>query len=93
MPYYIYMLSNVKRTVFYIGITSNLKRRVYEHKNGLVEGFSNKYKLKYIIYFEEYKEVREAINREKQLKNWRRIWKINLIRTKNPSLKDLSENW
>ena len=87
------MLSNVKRTVFYIGITSNLKRRVYEHKNGLVEGFSNKYKLKYIIYFEEYKEVREAINREKQLKNWRRIWKINLIRTKNPSLKDLSENW
>ena len=86
-------MANENNTVLYTGVTNNLPRRVYEHKNGLVEGFSNKYKLKYIIYFEEYKEVREAINREKQLKNWRRIWKINLIRTKNPSLKDLSENW
>ena len=93
MSYYVYILSNVKRTIFYIGVTNHLIRRIHEHKNGLVEGFSKKYNLKYVIYFEEYKKIEEAIAREKKLKNWRRIWKINLIKIKNPSLKDLSKDW
>jgi len=93
MSYFVYMLSNVKRTVFYIGVTNNLKRRVYEHENGLVEGFSQKYNLKHVVFFEEYRKIEDAIMREKQLKNWRRIWKINLVKIKNPTLKDLSKNW
>ena len=93
MSYFVYMLSNVKRTVFYIGVTNNLKRRIYEHENGLVEGFSQRYNLKYVVFFEEYRKIEDAIMREKQLKNWRRIWKINLVKTKNSTLKDLSKNW
>ncbi|OGK13588.1 hypothetical protein A2859_05860 [Candidatus Roizmanbacteria bacterium RIFCSPHIGHO2_01_FULL_37_16b] len=93
MSYFVYILSNVKRTVFYIGVTNNLKRRIYEHENGLVEGFSQRYNLKYVVFFEEYRKIEDAIMREKQLKNWRRIWKINLVKTKNSTLKDLSKNW
>jgi len=93
MSYFVYILSNVKRTVFYIGVTNNLKRRIYEHENGLVEGFSQRYNLKYVVFFEEYRKIEDAIMREKQLKNWRRIWKINLVKIKNPTLKDLSKNW
>ena len=93
MSFFVYILSNIKRTIFYIGVTNNLNRRVYEHKNGLVDGFSKKYILKYIVYFEEYNNINEAIAREKQLKNWKRIWKINLIKRINPTLIDLSKNW
>ncbi|OGK22618.1 hypothetical protein A3C98_01125, partial [Candidatus Roizmanbacteria bacterium RIFCSPHIGHO2_02_FULL_37_15] len=69
MSYFVYILSNVKRTVFYIGVTNNLKRRIYEHENGLVEGFSQRYNLKYVVFFEEYRKIEDAIMREKQLKN------------------------
>jgi putative endonuclease len=93
MSYYVYILSNVKRTVFYIGITNNLRRRIYEYKEGLVKGFSQKYYLKYLVYFEEYPDINEAIIREKQLKNWHRQWKINLIRSKNPKFDDLVKKW
>ncbi|OGK20360.1 hypothetical protein A2866_04680 [Candidatus Roizmanbacteria bacterium RIFCSPHIGHO2_01_FULL_39_8] len=93
MSFYVYILSNVKRTVFYIGVTNNLRRRIYEHKEGIVKGFSSQYILKYLVYFEEYKEINSAISREKQLKNWRRQWKINLIKKKNPKLEDLTKNW
>ncbi|MEK7165948.1 MAG: GIY-YIG nuclease family protein [Patescibacteria group bacterium] len=88
--FYVYTLTNISRSTIYIGVTNNLERRVYEHKNDLVDGFSKKYKLHYLIYFEEYTDVREALAREKQLKNWHRNWKLNLIKQSNPKLKDLS---
>jgi len=91
--YYVYILTNKRNTVFYIGITDNLKRRLYEHKNELIEGFTKKYQLKKLVYFEEYQNINEAIKREKQLKNWHRDWKINLIKNKNSTFKDLSEDW
>jgi len=89
--YYIYILTNSRNTTFYIGVTNNLIRRVYEHKNEVAEGFTKKYKLKKLIYFEEYQDPKEAIAREKQLKNWHREWKLNLIRTVNPTFLDLYE--
>ncbi len=76
--------------VLYIGITNNLQRRVYEHKNELIEGFSKKYKCKKLVYFEEYKNINQAIEREKQLKKWRREKKEWLIKKMNPQFKDLS---
>lgn len=74
----------------YIGITNNLARRVYEHKNGLIDGFSKKYKCKKLVYFEESNEIKSVIEREKQLKKWSRSKKIWLINMKNPSFEDLS---
>jgi len=68
-------------------------RRMYEHKNGLIEGFSKKYRLQKLVYFEEFDYINNAIRREKQLKNWHRDWKINLIKRENSSFKDLSEEW
>ncbi|KKP58699.1 MAG: excinuclease ABC subunit C [Candidatus Gottesmanbacteria bacterium GW2011_GWA1_34_13] len=88
--YYVYIITNKLRTVFYIGITNNLDRRIYEHKHDSIEGFSKQYKLHNLVYFEEYPSVTDAITREKQLKGWHREWKINLIKTINPSLKDLT---
>lgn len=88
--YYIYILTNQINTTLYIGVTNNLIKRLYEHKNNIVDGFTKKYKLKKLIYFEEYYDIKEAINREKQLKNWHRQWKINLIKVKNPFFNDLS---
>lgn len=73
----------------YIGITNNLQRRVYEHKNHILEGFSKRYNCTKLVYYEEYKDVEEALAREKQLKNWRRKKKEYLIKTINPSWKDL----
>ncbi len=90
--YFIYILTNFRNTTFYIGVTNSLERRIFEHRQESVEGFSKKYKLKKLVYFEEYLDVREAIIREKQLKNWHRAWKINLIRKANPEFKDLLED-
>lgn len=87
--YYVYIITNTNDTVLYIGVTNNLQRRIYEHKNNLVEGFSKKYNLKKLIYFEETNDVNIAIEREKQLKNWKRKWKIDLIKSKNPGFTDL----
>lgn len=88
--YYVYIISNKRHTVFYIGVTDNIQRRLYEHKTGLVKGFSKKYNLTELVYFEEYFDINEAIAREKQLKNWHREWKINLIKSLNPKMQDLS---
>jgi len=88
--YYVYILTNVYNSVFYIGVTNNIVKRLFEHRTGLVDGFTKKYKLKKLIYLEEFNDIKEAIAREKQLKNWRRLWKINLIKKVNPELKDLS---
>lgn len=91
--YYVYILTNFSNTTIYIGITNNLNRRIYEHKNKLAKGFSNKYNLKKLVYFEETNDVNSAIKREKQLKNWHRDWKINLIKSKNPEFVDLFMKW
>lgn len=88
--YYVYILTNFNNTTLYIGITNDLDRRIYEHKNELIDGFTKKYKLKKLVYFEECGQIMDAIEREKQLKNWHRDWKINLIKTVNPGFKDLS---
>jgi putative endonuclease len=85
---FVYIMANNK-LVLYIGVTSDLVRRVYEHKQGLIEGFSQKYRLYKLIYFEVFDNIKDAINREKQLKNWHREWKLNLIKSKNPDFKDL----
>lgn len=91
--FYTYIITNKHNTTLYIGVTNDLFRRMYDHKTGLNKGFSKKYKLKKLVYYEEYSDVRDAIAREKQLKNWHREWKYNLIKKDNPSFKDLSWNW
>ena len=90
---YIYILSSKNRTVFYIGVTNNLQRRVLEHKAGLGSAFTKRYNLKFLMYYEEFKTIEDAIVREKQLKNWHRSWKINLIKETNPELDDLGADW
>ena len=90
--YFVYVLTNNSNEVIYIGVTGNLKRRIYEHQNKLVKGFTEKYNLNKLIYFEETIDVHSAISREKQLKNWHRGWKINLINDSNPNWSDLSGN-
>ncbi len=82
-------MTNFTDTTLYIGVTSDLKRRIYEHKNKSTKGFSEKYNLKKLIYFEQTNDIMSAIKREKQLKNWHRAWKINLIKSKNPGFADL----
>ncbi len=88
--YFVYILANKSNKVLYIGVTNDLERRMYEHKNKMVTGFTNKYNLTKLVYFEETSDVKSAIEREKQLKNWHREWKINLINRFNPDWKDLS---
>ena len=86
---YVYILSNQNGAVLYIGVTSNLLRRVYEHRNHLVKGFTDKYNVTKVLYYEGYDLVEDAIRREKQLKGWRREKKIDLIKTLNPDFADL----
>ncbi len=89
--YYVYIMTNFKNTVLYIGVTNNLEKRVYEHKNKLVDGFTSKYNVSKLVYFEETNDINAAIAREKQLKNWHREWKVNLIKEKNLKFDDLSK--
>jgi len=86
---YVYILSNKNRTVLYIGVTSELKVRIEKHKNKVYESFSKRYNVHDLMYFETFDSIVTAIKREKQLKNWHREWKWNLIRETNPELKDL----
>ena len=86
---FIYIVSNKKRTTLYVGVTNNLKRRIAEHKEGIGSKFSSRYKLTDLLYYEEITDIRKAILREKQLKNWHREWKLNLIKSVNPDLRDL----
>ncbi|MEZ5691630.1 MAG: GIY-YIG nuclease family protein [Rickettsiales bacterium] len=87
--YYIYMLTNWNNKVLYIGVTNNLERRIYEHKQKLVKGFTTKYNLTKLVYIETINDVNAAITREKQLKKWRREKKDNLVESINPSWDDL----
>ena len=86
---YIYILTNKNNTVLYVGVTSNLIKRVYEHKASLVEGFSNKYKTYKLVYYEICEDIINAISREKQIKGWLRIKKLELIGKFNPNWEDL----
>lgn len=86
---YIYILTNTYRTTFYIGVTANLTKRLEEHYNETASKFTKKYNLKDLIYFETFSDIEQAIASEKQLKNWRKEWKLNLIKTVNPTLETL----
>ena len=93
MDYYVYILTNQYDNVMYIGVTNNLQRRLYEHKKELVEGFTKKYHVHKLVYFEQTPDVRAALEREKQLKGWTRAKKNALVETINPQWRDLSEEW
>lgn len=90
--YYVYIIGN-KRPTIYIGVTNNLMRRVLEHKNKYITGFTKKYSLNKLLYYEIYQNIEVAFKREKQLKHWNRKWKLDLIRKLNPELKDLSDRF
>ncbi len=87
--YWIYVMASLSGTL-YVGVTGDLDKRVCEHKIDLIDGFTKKYQCHKLVYFEEYGDVDQAIEREKQLKNWHRKWKINLIKSINPDMKDLT---
>jgi putative endonuclease len=89
MEYYVYILASKKHGTLYIGVTNDLIKRVYEHKNDLAEGFTKKYGVHKLVYFEQTNDINSAITREKQIKKWRRQWKIELIEEKNPEWADL----
>ena len=89
--YYVYILTNKSRTL-YTGITNDLNRRLYEHKNKLIEGFTKKYNISILVYFELFNNPDDVIRREKQIKGWLRKKKIDLIESTNPEWKDLSNN-
>ena len=91
--YCVYILSNWDDSVLYIGVTSNLPRRLFEHRNGLVDGFTKKYNVHKLVYFEQTNDIYSAISREKQLKKWSRIKKNALITSINPQWRDLSKDW
>ena len=91
--FYVYIISNNFRNVLYIGVTRNIERRLYEHKNKLIDGFSKKYNLNVLLFYETTEYALDAIAREKQLKKWNRDKKFALIKSVNPELRDLSEYW
>lgn len=91
--YHVYFISNKRDGVIYISVTSFLKRRIQEHKTGKYKGFSKKYNAHSLVYYEEFKYINDAIKREKQLKNWRRSWKVDLIEKENPEWLDLATDW
>ena len=91
--YFIYILASQRNGTLYIGVTNDITRRVYEHKNNLIEGFTKKYKVHLLVYFEEFQNVEAAITREKQLKRWKRSWKLRLIETENPEWNDLYQEF
>ncbi len=89
----VYILTNYKKSTFYIGVTSDLKKRIFEHKNKIMkDSFTARYNLDKLIYYELTESIEAALNREKQLKRWHREWKINLIRQMNPEFNDLGNS-
>jgi putative endonuclease len=90
--YYVYIMASISK-VIYVGVTNDLIRRVYQHKNGIIPGYTSKYNVTRLVYYEEGADIEQAILREKQLKGWVRRKKIALIEGLNPEWKDLSEEW
>ena len=93
MPYYVYILTNWNGKVMYVGVTKDLMRRLFEHKHKLIPGFTSKYNVHKLVYFEETEDVLTALEREKEIKKWRREKKNSLVAKKNPEWKDLSSEW
>ena len=91
--YYLYIITNKTYGTLYIGVTNDLERRIFEHKNKLLEGFTKRYGLDKLVYFESFQYVNDDIKREKNIKKWKRQWKIDLIEESNPNWKDLSKDW
>ncbi|KUG21939.1 excinuclease abc, c subunit-like [hydrocarbon metagenome] len=87
--YYVYILASKKNGTLYIGVTGDLVKRIYEHKQNLIDGFTKEYDVHALVYYEHHDEIEEAILREKQMKKWNRKWKIRIIEEKNPEWKDL----
>lgn len=87
--YYVYIMASKRDGMLYIGVTSNLIKRIYEHRNDLVEGYTHRYHIHTLVYFEVAEDIFSAINREKQIKKWNRAWKIALIEKSNPDWRDL----
>lgn len=92
MLYYVYILCSQTNGTLYIGVTNDLHRRLYEHKNKKIKGFTEKYGVTKLVYIETYKDIRDAIHRDKCLKKWNRSWKLKLISKENPDWKDLYES-
>jgi len=89
MPYWVYIMSNQPRATLYVGVTNDLVRRTYQHREGLVRGFTQRYGLKMLVHFELYDSPELAIQREKNIKHWPRQWKLNLMNESNPQWRDL----
>lgn len=89
--YFVYILAKARNSTFYVGITSDLKKRIWEHKNETADGFTKKYGIKNLVYYEIYDDAENAIKREKQLKKWNRPWKMRIIEELNPDWNDLYE--
>ncbi|OYQ35791.1 endonuclease [Niveispirillum lacus] len=90
MPGYVYILASARNGTLYIGVTSDMGRRIWEHREGLVEGFAKRYGIKTLVYYEAFERIDDAIHREKRLKKWNRAWKLELIESSNPDWNDLS---
>ena len=90
--YFIYILASKRNGTLYVGVTDNLKRRVWEHKNEVIKGFTKQYGVHMLIYYEQYTDINEAILREKRIKKWKRHWKIKLVNTVNSGWIDLYES-
>ena len=89
MTYFVYLMASQKNGTLYVGVTNDLVRRVFEHKNDLVEGFTKRYGVHTLVWFESTSSIEAAIQREKQLKNWKREWKVSLIEQLNPDWNEL----
>ena len=90
--YYVYILASKRKGTLYIGVTNDLIRRVHEHKNNMIKGFTTKYQVHHLVYYEQTSDIHSAISREKRMKKWKRRWKIELIEKNNPEWKDLYED-
>ncbi len=92
MEYYLYLITNYSNSVLYLGVTNNLKRRITEHKKGVNKGFSKKYNCNKLVWFEKFTDIKFAIEKEKSMKKWKRLYKENLIKEINPEWNDLFEH-
>lgn len=89
---YVYIITNKRNGTLYVGVTADLQKRVWEHKEGIVEGFSKKYGLNILVWYEVHDDISEAIKREKQIKKWERSWKLRIIEQMNPDWLDLYDD-
>lgn len=92
MKAYVYITANKRNGTLYVGVTSDLIKRVWQHKNKLIDGFTNKYDVNLLVYYEEHDDIKEAIQREKRIKKWERAWKLRIIEEMNPNWDDLYNN-